>query len=309
MESARGTYGRLRTVEDGMVAARIIRAYDRLVHRVPVPMGSNAVKQRELVDAYKANFTIERVPGQNNTGRNRKKPMGVATDIYIPDDGSTKGGVASIVAHNAQLKDIDDVQYLRERLLIAIKVPRTYLNIGTGNEGAMTDSGTATEDIQFARTLRQIQAVLRRGLKELATVALFFQGYDVEALGVRVDMPRVNTENFLQESAVQLNMAKSAQALFEVLGPLPPEFVANVFMSLTDDDKEILITGLSKEKPAVDDYGDQSGNQGGPSLDQLARSIARLKIRTNSALGRKTSLGEPEAYLIAKSAILDALAA
>ena len=306
MESARGTYGRLRTVEDGMVAARIIRAYDRLKHKVPVPMGSSPIKQKEIIDAYKANFTVERIPASGGLSRSRLKPMGVATDIFIPDDGSNKGDVTSIVAHNAQLKDIDDVQYLRERLLIAIKVPRTYLNLGTGNEGALTDSGTATEDVQFARTLRQIQAVLRRGLKELATVALFFQGFDVDALGVKVDMPRVNTENFMQASVVQLNMAKAAAALTEVLGPLPPEIIAKEFMSLSDDDREVLVSALkTNNEPAQDD-----GSYDGPSLDQLARSIARLKVRTNSALGSKRSaIGESEAFRIAQSALLDALAA
>lgn len=307
MESARGTYGRLRTVEDGMVAARIIRAYDRLKHKVPVPMGSNEVKQKQIIDAYKLNFTVERVPGASGSGslRTRRKPMGVATDIYIPEDGSNKGDVTSIVAHNAQLKDIDDVQYLRERLLIAIRVPRTYLNLGTGNEGAITDSGSATEDIQFARTLRQIQAVLRRGLKELATIALFFQGYDTDALGVRVDMPRVNTENFLQASEVQLNMAKSAVLLNTVLGKLPPEIVAKEFMMLSDDDRETLVS-LIKSRPEEDGQ-DQSA---GPTLDDLAHAIARLKVRTNAALGSKrAAIGESEAFMIAQSAILDALAA
>ena len=122
-------------------------------------------------------------------------------------------------------------------------------------------------------------------------------------------MPRVNTENFLQESAVQLNMAKSAQALYEVLGPLPVEFVANVFMTLSDDDKTILTSSLSKIKIDSEDPTSQDDDLQGATLDQLARSIARFKIKTNSALGRKTSIGESEAYLIAKSALLDALAA
>jgi capsid assembly protein Gp20 len=239
MMPARRTWKRLAKMEDGMALARLIRSYDKWLHKIPVEPKMDARKQQELIVNYKRNMTRKVGLDVDSNLFERENLWQVETDLFIPDDGSGRGDVSPLVAQNNQLMHIEDLRYHQEQLLCRLKVPRKYLNFTSGQKGALSDSGLQAEDIQFARLLRQNQATLRSGLIRLASLALMLQGYDPEDLGINVNLAKISTQDSLQNSKVLLMNAQSANFFEQTLGALPPDLVGRKFMELSDDEMAI----------------------------------------------------------------------
>lgn len=339
MQPARRTWKRLTAVEDGMVIARMVRAYDRYLHKVPVKPEWSLDQCQEAIKRYRLN--MERKKGLDTDGNVslRENPFQVNTDIYIPDDGSDKGGIDPLISQNQQLQHIDDVRYHQELLLVRTKVPRRYLNISqTG--GGLTDGGLDAEDIQWARTLRQNQAVLRGGMLRLASLALICQGYDPAALGVGMDLPKISTEDMLRNAKVQLTLAQAANFFGQVVGNLPVELIADAFMQLDDDEKEILSEFVENKQAEAERMqkeiaaGNFQPTPGGPGtpvvmpkgikpvvkppvigtkkgvpVQQAAEAVAKLQMLVQAELeqhGVRFGIGYDERVAEARAVLLDA---
>lgn len=240
MMPARRDWKRLTKMEDGMALARMIRAYDRLIHYVPVKESMDERAQKDAVKNYYQNILRRRGVDQDNNLFWRENPLQVESDFFLPDDGTGRGKVEILESKNNQLMNIDDVLYHQALLLCRLKVPAKYLQL-VRKSAALIDANLSAEDIQFARTLRQVQAVLRQGLLRLAHYALAFQGYDADAVGVGIVLPKISTEDQLRDAKIQFTASQAALTFSQVLPHgLPPDLVASKYMSLDPDDKKIL---------------------------------------------------------------------
>ena len=99
-------------------------------------------------------------------------------DYYIPvrgNDASTK--IES--ANGMQWDGIADVEYLRDKLFAALKVPKAFMGYDENTDGKAT---LAAQDIRFARTIERIQRIIISELYKIALVHLYTQGYRDEQL-------------------------------------------------------------------------------------------------------------------------------
>jgi hypothetical protein len=99
-------------------------------------------------------------------------------DYYLPtrgNDTATKIDTIKGLEYNA----IEDVNFLRDEMLAALKVPKAFFGFEKDLEGKAT---LAAEDIRFARTVERIQRIALSELYKIALVHLYVQGYDGEAL-------------------------------------------------------------------------------------------------------------------------------
>lgn len=323
MMPARRTWKRLTKLEDGMVLARLVRAYDRYLHRVPVKSDWDSRRQQEAVVLYKKNMTVRKGMDQDGVVFERDNPFAVPTDIYIPDDGTERGGIESLQAQNIQLQHIDDVKHHQELLLSRLKVPRKFLNIGSGKTGALMDGGLEAEDIQFARTLRQEQAVLRSGLMRLASLALMLQGFNSEELGLRIDLPMISTSDMLTNAKVQLAAAQTAVFFGTALQGLPPELIADHFMKgLSEEERQNLIKFVAEQDAKAEAEakaaqkslirGRPAGVEGdGANAADAVQTIAKLKTLVQAELARrngtKFQVGHRENLASVRQALEDEL--
>ena len=99
-------------------------------------------------------------------------------DYYIPVRGNdTTTRIDNVPGLNYD--GITDVEYLRDKLFAALKVPKAFM----GYEKDLTGKATlAAEDIRFARTVERIQRILLSELTKIALVHLYTQGFDGEQL-------------------------------------------------------------------------------------------------------------------------------
>jgi len=74
---------------------------------------------------------------------------------------------------------IEDIDYLKNKLFAALKVPKAWLGYDEGVEGKAT---LAAEDVRFARTIERLQKIFVSELTKIAIVHLYTQGYTDEDL-------------------------------------------------------------------------------------------------------------------------------
>ena len=70
--------------------------------------------------------------------------------------------------------DIDDVNYLRDKLFSALKIPKAYLAQSDAQEDKTT---LAQKDIRFARTIQRLQRVVIAELEKMCIIHLFTLGF------------------------------------------------------------------------------------------------------------------------------------
>jgi len=178
IEPARKTYKQYVLMKDAMLLHRITRAPEKRVFSIDIgnlpPNEVDAYMERLKQKMQKTPF-IDKQTGEYNL---RYNMMNVMEDFYIPQRGAnstTKIDTLKGLEYNA----IDDVNFLRDEMLSALKVPKAFF----GFEKDLTGKATlAAEDIRFARTIERIQRIILSELYKIALVHLYVQGYDGAAL-------------------------------------------------------------------------------------------------------------------------------
>ena len=298
MTPARRTYRRLEKMHDGMAIARLIRAYDKLLHKVPVKPEWDTRRINKAIADYKQSITTKDMLNSEGNVSRRNSPFTVDTDIFIADDGSSRGGVSLLQAENVQLSHVEDVEYHLRSYLAAVTVPRKYLNMGRGEKGVLTDGSLTAEDVQFARTLRNTQAVVRVGFMRLARLALFFQGFDADQLGLRIRLPKISTMDALMDAKVTFTRAQAAEIFSTLLGGLPPEMIGAKYMELDEEEKETLrkfLDQMEKEQEAqakADAAAEKAaisavGATRTPDADGATRDPAAVRRAMNRGIARR----------------------
>jgi hypothetical protein len=178
IEPARKTYKQYILMKDAMLLHRITRAPEKRVFYVDIGNLPNAEVDgymEKLKQKMKKTPYIDQQTGEYNLKYNVQNLM---EDFYIPQRGAnsnTKIDTIKGLEYNA----IDDVMFLRDEMLAALKVPKAYF----GFEKDLTGKATlAAEDIRFARTVERIQRIVLSELYKMALVHLYTQGFDGEAL-------------------------------------------------------------------------------------------------------------------------------
>ena len=178
IEPARKLFKQYVLMEDAMLIHRIVRAPEKRIFYMNV----GAIPPNE-VDAFmeKTLSKLKRTPHvDEKTGEYnlRYNMQNLLEDYYIPvrgNDASTK--IES--ANGLQWDGIADVEYLRDKLFAALKVPKAFMGYDENTNGKAT---LAAQDIRFARTIERIQRIVVSELYKIALVHLYTQGYKDEQL-------------------------------------------------------------------------------------------------------------------------------
>jgi hypothetical protein len=178
IEPARKIYKQLTLMEDAMLIHRIMRAPEKRTFFVNVgQIPPNEVEQfmQKTMNSIKKTPFVDQQTGQYNLRFNMQNMM---EDFYIP----VRGGDATTRIETTKGLDYDgtnDIEYLRDKMFAALKVPKAYF----GFEKDLTGKATlAAEDIRFARTVERIQRILESELTKIGLVHLYAQGFKGESL-------------------------------------------------------------------------------------------------------------------------------
>lgn len=174
LEPARKEFKRLALMEDAMMIHRIMRAPQRRIYKVSVGnLNPNEIDQymQKIVDKTKKIPYIDEQTGQYNLKFNLENMI---EDIYIPVRGGDSATEVETLDGLDNSGFIEDVDYIKNKMMAALKIPRAFLGYDENLEGKAV---LAAEDVRFARTIERIQSVIESELTKLAIIHLYLQGY------------------------------------------------------------------------------------------------------------------------------------
>lgn len=179
IESARKVFKQLILMEDAMLLHRIMRAPERRLFYIDVgniPPNEVDSHMQNIINKMKKTPYIDEQTGDYNLKFNL---MNMLEDFYLPVRGGESG--TRIESLNGLTNDgqIEDIEYLRNKMMSALKIPKAFLGYDEGVEGKAT---LAAEDIRFARTIERIQRIFISELTKIAIIHLYSQGFQDEEL-------------------------------------------------------------------------------------------------------------------------------
>ena len=251
IEPARKLFKQYVLMEDAMLIHRIVRAPEKRIFYMNVgsipPNEVDAFMEKTL-SKLKRTPHVDEKTGEYNLRYNMQNLL---EDYYIPvrgNDSSTK--IES--ANGLQWDGIEDVNYLRDKLFAALKVPKAFMGYDENTDGKAT---LAAQDIRFARTIERIQRILVSELYKIALVHLYTQGYRDEQLA-NFDLSLTTPSIIYDQERVALMKEKmDLAAQMTDTNLFPTDFIYDHLFHLSEDqydDFRDLIREDAKRKFRID---------------------------------------------------------
>ena len=174
LEGARRVWKQLSLMEDAMLIHRIMRAPEKRIFKIDVgniPPNEVDNYMQKIINASKKTPFIEPSTGDYNLKYNMQNPI---EDYYMPVRGNDNGTSIDTLK-GLEYNMVDDLNYLKNKLMAALHIPKAYLGYEEDINGKAT---LASQDVRFAKTIERIQKVLVSELTKIAIVHLYAQGLD-----------------------------------------------------------------------------------------------------------------------------------
>jgi hypothetical protein len=174
LEGARKTWKQLVLMEDAMMIHRIMRAPEKRIFKIDIgniPPAEVDSYMSNIIDQMKKVPYVDEATGEYNLKFNMQNML---EDYYLPVRGGQSGTEIDSLS-GMEFGGIDDIEYLKNRMMAALKVPKAFIGYEEGVEGKST---LAQQDIRFARSVERIQKIVLSELTKIAIVHLYAQGYE-----------------------------------------------------------------------------------------------------------------------------------
>jgi len=278
IEGGRRVWKQLSLMEDAMLIHRVMRAPEKRVFKVDVgniPPQEVDQYMQKLMDKMKKVPYIDEKTGDYNLRFNLQN---MVEDFYLPVRGSDSGTSIEPLS-GMEFTGIDDIQYLRNKMLAALKIPKAFLGYEEDLSGKAT---LASEDVRFAKTVNRVQRILVSELTKIAIIHLYAQGYKDSSL-VNFSLELTNPSVIFEKEKVAIWSDKVAVAKDMVENKLfSRRWIYNNVFKISEDDievqkndivddakqnyrfKQIEEEGIDPAKPFNKIKPEEGGSEGGP---------------------------------------------
>jgi hypothetical protein len=205
IEGGRRVWKQLMLMEDAMLIHRIMRAPEKRIFKVDVgnipPTEVDNYMQKIINSSKKVPF-LDPNTGEYNLKYNIQN---LIEDYYMPVRGSDNGTNIDTLK-GLEYNMIDDINYLKGKLMAALQIPKVYLGYEEDISGKATLAG---QDVRFAKTIERIQKVLVSELTKIAIVHLYAQGLD-KAEDLDFSLELTTPSKIYEQEKVELYTSKIA---------------------------------------------------------------------------------------------------
>ena len=203
VEGARKVWKQLTLMEDAMLIHRIMRAPEKRIFKIDVgniPPNEVDNYMQRIINQMKKTPYVDPQTGEYNLKFNMQNML---EDYFLPVRGGASGTEIDTLS-GMEFTGIDDIEYLRNKMMAALKVPKAFL----GYDEAITGKATlAAEDVRFARTIERIQRIVISELHKIAIVHLFAQGFTNEDL-VSFELSMTSPSTIYEQEKLTLYASK-----------------------------------------------------------------------------------------------------
>ena len=199
IENGRRIWKQVSLMEDAMLIHRIMRAPDKRVFKIDIgnipPQEVDNYMQR-IINKMKKTPFVDKNTGDYNLKYNIQN---LTEDFFLPVRGGDSGTEIDSLG-GLEYTAIDDIDYLKNKLFAALKIPKAYLGYDENVNGKAT---LAAEDVRFARTIERIQRTLISELTKIAVTHLAAQGIEGSEM-VDFELDLVNPSTIYEQEKVNL---------------------------------------------------------------------------------------------------------
>jgi len=300
LEAGRKVWKQLTLMEDAMLIHRIMRAPEKRVFKLDIgniPPAEVDNFMQQTINKMKKAPVIDEKTGDYNL---RYNIQNLTEDFFLPVRGGDSGTNIESLA-GLTYEAVDDIEYLKNRLLASLRVPKAFLGY---EEGLGSKATLAAEDVRFARTIERIQRIIVSELTKVAVVHLYAQGFRDQEL-VNFDLELTNPSTIYEQEKIELwnNKTSLADSMLRD-GLVSSEWVyKNVFnftdKEIKDNDEQVIFDYKTKfRRQQIEAEGNdpaKSGqSQGTPSDMAMGRTGHELDDEGGSEEGGQPGAGRPK---------------
>ena len=208
IEGGRRVWKQLSLMEDAMLISRIMRAPERRIFYTDIgniPPNEVDAYMQKMMDKMKKVPYVDEQTGEYNLRFNLQNMI---EDYYIPVRGGDSGTKIDTLA-GMEWTGIDDLEYVKNKMMAALKIPKAFLGYEEGISGKAT---LASEDVRFARTIQRLQRIICSELSKIAIVHLYAQGYRDESL-VDFEIELTNPSTIFEKEKIEIWQDKIGVAI------------------------------------------------------------------------------------------------
>jgi hypothetical protein len=234
IEGGRRTWKQLQLMEDAMLIHRIMRAPDKRKFKIDIgniPPAEVDTYMNRIIDRSKKTPLVDPKTGDYNL---RYNMMNITEDFYLPVRGKDSGTEIETM-QGLQFNAIEDIEYLRKKLLAAFKVPKSFIGYEEDINGKAT---LAAQDVRFARTIERIQRIMVSELTKIAIIHLYVQGFTDEKL-VNFELSLTNPSTLYEQEKINIWKERFGLAQQMTGGQtilLSQDWVYNHILELSEDE-------------------------------------------------------------------------
>jgi len=174
LEGARQEFQKLTMLEDAMLIHRVMRAPEKRIFKVDIgniPPNEVDTFMEQMINKMKKVPYVDQRTGNYNLKFNLNNML---EDYFLPVRGANSSTQIDTLP-GMEFTGIDDIEYVKHKMMAALKIPKPFLGYDEGVEGKST---LASMDIRFARTIERIQKIIQSEFAKIAIVHLYTQGFE-----------------------------------------------------------------------------------------------------------------------------------
>jgi hypothetical protein len=202
----------------------------------------------------------------------------ITEDYYLPVRGGDSGTSIDTLPGLGNDGAIEDVEYLKNKMMAALKVPKAFL----GYEEQVGSKATlAAEDVRFARTIERLQKIICAELEKIAIVHLYTQGFeDAELINFELELTNPSMIHAQEKLELLSQQTEIANSLIENK-IMSREWIYDNIFDLNDKDKKDIFEGIVEDRKQVfrfeqiETEGQDPVEEDVPSTDEEDLEMAR----------------------------------
>ena len=279
LEGGRKVFKQLTLMEDAMLIHRIMRAPEKRIFKIDVGnIPPREVEQfmQKIINKMKKIPVIDQATGEYNLKYNVES---VTEDYFLPVRGGDSGTEIETLPGLSNNDQIDDIEYLKNKLMASLRIPKAFLGYEEGLSGGKAT--LAAEDVRFARTIERLQKIIVSELTKIGIVHLYSQGFDdadLIAFDLELQNPSmIHEQEKLEMMNQQLEIAEKAMDvklfsrkwIYDNIFDMADEQKVEVYEAIVEDTKQkyrLEQIETEGQDPAEQPVGDEVEDE-----DEMAR--------------------------------------
>ena len=245
LEGGRKVFKQLTLMEDAMLIHRIMRAPEKRIFKVDIgniPPNEVENYMQQIINKMKKIPVIDQNTGEYNLRYNVES---TTEDYYLPVRGSDSGTSVESLPGLANDGAIEDIEYVRNKLMAALKIPKAFLGY---EEGVGSKATLAAEDVRFSRTIERLQKILCAELEKIAIVHLYTQGFeDAELINFDLELTNPSMIHMQEKMELLSQQVDIANNLMEQK-IMSREWIYDNIFQFNDSDKTKIFDGIIEDQ-------------------------------------------------------------